>query len=265
MAYKPLVSLTRPSTAVFEDQLHLVHAYADLRPDRAAEILSQLSATTVFVGSIAYLHPDRTPKTLELIATAFRLANLVEMRLKHGLACRRPNEYSPQLQPMILTPAHGALPSGHATEAFIASTVLWRLLEASGHAVYSTAATCEQLMRLASRTAINRTVAGVHFPVDSVAGALLGLTLGHYLVSRCTGAADYEAWSFDGHSYPVSSSTAPAEDFNWRVLFDVGAAGGPAQVSNGSYIPNASTQTLDAGGHSPLLAFLWDKAAAEWA
>ena len=32
----------------------------------------------------------------------------------------------------------------------------------------------EQLLRLASRIAVNRTIAGVHFPVDSAAGAVIG-------------------------------------------------------------------------------------------
>ena len=43
-----------------------------------------------------------------------------------------------------------------------------------------------QLMRLASRVAINRTVAGVHFPADSAAGCFLGLALGQYFWRRCT-------------------------------------------------------------------------------
>ena len=38
--------------------------------------------------------------------------------IKHALACRRPIEYSPQVQPMILTPSHGSLPSGHSTKSF---------------------------------------------------------------------------------------------------------------------------------------------------
>ena len=40
-------------------------------------------------------------------------------------------------------------------------------------------------MRLATRIAVNRTIAGVHFPIDSAAGAVLGLTLGLYFVARC--------------------------------------------------------------------------------
>ncbi len=44
-----------------------------------------------------------------------------------------------------------------------------------------------QLQRLAARTSINRTVAGVHFPVDSAAGQALGQSLGEYFVGYCSG------------------------------------------------------------------------------
>ena len=73
-------------------------------------------------------------------------------------------------------------------------------------------------MRQAARIAINRTVAGVHFPADSAAGAVLGLTLGQYLVNRANGTAtNYRAAEFDGAAYPDN------EDFNWSDLFDVTA------------------------------------------
>ena len=159
---------------------------------------------------------------------------------------------------MILTPAHGSFPSGHATEAFIASTVLWSLLGAgtAPHPVYSAATCGEQLMRLASRIAINRTVAGVQFPVDSVAGAVLGLTLARYFVARCTGAASYDAWKVDGAVYPGTT------DFQWRLLYDVSTR---AQTAAGGYVTAIGTRSFNAGWHSPLLARLWNKAHAEWA
>ena len=46
------------------------------------------------------------------------------MQIKHALAVRRPIEFSPQVQPTIVTPAHGSLPSGHATEAYTMAVVL---------------------------------------------------------------------------------------------------------------------------------------------
>jgi hypothetical protein len=88
-------------------------------------------------------------------------------------------------------------------------------MRASGIVGYNTLDWRTQLLRLAARIAINRTVAGVHFPVDSAAGAVLGLTLGQYFVNRCSGAAGYRAWRFKGTKYP------PNDDFIWHNLYDV--------------------------------------------
>jgi len=102
--YRPLVRVSRPPENVFIRQLDLVANYADLRADRQTEILAQLDGANAFLSSIVYLHPERTKWTLEVLSAVFRTAQFVEMRLKHALACRRPNEFSPQIQPMILTP-----------------------------------------------------------------------------------------------------------------------------------------------------------------
>jgi membrane-associated phospholipid phosphatase len=267
--YRPLASMTRPPIAVFEDQLPFLDHYADLRADRASEILAQLTASTTFLGSIAWLRPDRTRWTIELLAAAFRLANFVEMRFKHGLACRRAVEFSPQVQPMIATPGHASLPSGHATEAFTASTVLWLLFRRpSPLPVYGADLWGEELMRLASRIAINRTIAGMHFPIDSVAGAFLGLTLGHYVAARCTHAATYEAWRFDGTSYPTTPANSRADtDFNWRRLYDVSAKAQIAATNpatGGAYVTSDGAQPFDTLFHSPILEWLWTKARGEW-
>ena len=78
-----------------------------------------------------------------------------------------------------------------------------------------------QLMRLAARIAINRTVAGVHFPIDSVAGALLGLTLGDYFLARVMGE-DYEAAFFDGEHGNFGDPDYIGDlDFDWATVFNV--------------------------------------------
>jgi hypothetical protein len=103
--------------------------------------------------------------------------------------------------PMIPTPGHGAFPSAHAAEAFAVATVLEGLLEtetAKGH--YASPANLKRLLfKQAERIAVNRTIAGMHFPIDSYAGAALGETVGRIVLALCaSGAAparriDYEA------------------------------------------------------------------------
>ena len=157
-----VATIIRPTPAIFKKQLDFLDTYADLREDRASEIIAQMTPPVAFWSSIAYLHPDRTKKTLELLDAALGLANAVEQRIKHALACRRPNEYSAQVQPMILTPGHGSLPSGHATEAHMIARILWELRGGTPGDALGV-----ELMRQAARIAVNRTVAGMHFPVDS--------------------------------------------------------------------------------------------------
>jgi membrane-associated phospholipid phosphatase len=258
--YKPLILMARPRRTVFNSQLALVNSYAELRPDRQSEILAQIGGGMAFFGSVTQLHPDRTPHTLELLAAALRLALFVHLRLKQGLACRRPLEYSPQIQPMVMTPAHGSLPSGHATEAFVAALVLWNVIRASGRLGYNTPDWRTQLLRLAARIAINRTIAGVHFPVDSAAGAVLGLTLGQYFVNRCSGAAGYRAWRFEGTKYP------PHGDFIWHDLYDVNTEKLKSMPAATGYSVRYSSnaQTLNPSHQSYVLTWLWNKAKEEW-
>ena len=52
-----------------------MNSYADLRPDRATEIMTQMSGGLAFMSAIPFLHPARTPYTLELMAATQRLAN----------------------------------------------------------------------------------------------------------------------------------------------------------------------------------------------
>jgi membrane-associated phospholipid phosphatase len=253
-----IVHMIRPpnssgSTGFWAKQLDLVANWADLRAERCNEILSQLSPPLVFWASVLGLDPQRHKWTLEVVAAALRLANHAEMRFKHALACRRPVEMSPQLQPMIQTPGHGSLPSGHATEAHIVAFVLWKLLRAADAA--KPLDFFEQLMRQAARVAINRTIAGVHFPVDSAAGQVLGLALGEYFVHRATGPAQaYTSWQFTGTAYTATL------DFDWREQWQPnGDARRDAPAGFSKSISGSETSAK-----ADFLGQLWTDAVKEW-
>jgi hypothetical protein len=245
-----VATIIRPTPAVFKSQLKFLDEYSDLREDRASEILSELGPQYAFWSSVVYLHPDRTKKTIELLDAALRLANFVEMRIKHALACRRPIELSSQVQPLIITPGHGSFPSGQSTENHMIARILWELR--GGGAVLG-----EQLMREAARIAVNRTVAGVHFPVDTAAGQVLGLALARYFIQRAKGGGQqFKAWRFDGERYPGGL------DFDFHDFYD--AETGSERADPAIDPPYVDPIASQAPERSPLLRWLWTEAAKEW-
>jgi hypothetical protein len=248
--YYPLVRVKRPPDDTYRQQTAIVAAYADLRDDRMDEILSQLDGNETFFASILSLHPERHRWTFEILDLVSRTAQFVEMRVKYGLAARRPSEYSAQIQPMLQVPGHASTPSGHSTEAFAAAMVLSYLTRVNGNLVYSDQLTVVQLFRQAARIAINRQVAGLHFPVDTAVGAVLGMTLGSYLVQRLTAGVNFNAWSFDGDAYD------PTWDFSWSEYYDSDVGSVVFQLANDNPV------ALD--DSSPILGWIWQRASEEW-
>jgi hypothetical protein len=185
----PFIRLQRPSLQLFESELPQVLAYADLRAERSSEILSQIDGQWAHWCSILPMRPDCTPHTLALLTTALQWVIPVELRFKHALGCPRPIAWSPQVQPCITTPGHGTFPMGHAVQAFLTAGILQALCGAQPDDAWGV-----QLTRTAFRMAINRVVAGVHFPVDLVAGLVLGLSLSRYLCHMADPKARGEPW-----------------------------------------------------------------------
>jgi len=101
-----------------------------------------------------------------------------EVEMKAALPMPRPQVVSADIAPVIQTPAHSAFPSGHATEAFCVATMLGLLFPARRAA----------LRALAVRVAVNRSYAGVHYPVDDQAGAIFGDMLAGVFAKRLFGA-----------------------------------------------------------------------------
>ena len=193
-----MLSITLPDKdATMLAQAKLVLKRTPERGDRMAEILIQADDLWPFWTSVTGFDPLTAPFTHELLQLALRFETSVVMRMKHELACARPAEVSNAIQPVIRTPGHASLPSGHATVAFMMARLLERILSTD-------ATTSTQLKRLAHRVADNRTVAGLHYPMDTAAGRLLGTTLANCFLSACNGdeyafkAADFDGKCIDG-------------------------------------------------------------------
>lgn len=167
------------SPAELDEQIDKVLRAAVERDERMPEILTQAVDFFPFYESVTGLVLARAPYTAELMSVAYGTALHLVMLLKHRMAMARPVECSSLVMPMIPTPGHGALPSGHATMAALLADLFRRLLYA-GHGQREAEA---RLDRLARRIAFNRVVAGVHFPVDGQAGYVLGTVIGAALAA----------------------------------------------------------------------------------
>ena len=233
----PALTLHRPNLAQFMRELPSAIADAELREDRASEILMQTTDTWSFFATVLPFRLDKTPFTCKLMAAAQELALHVEMRFKHEFACARPNEYSAQIQPMIPTPLHGTYPMGHMCEAAVISELLIALIGAAANPPAQTRL-AEQLRRLALRIGENRIVAGVHFNVDLLAGQALGEWLAKYFIQFCSQAAG-------------SHIHAPHDEF-------IATA---SQASPAAPAATASFQLKD----NQTLRSIWGEARAEWA
>jgi undecaprenyl-diphosphatase len=92
----------------------------------------------------------------------------LSFRLREAIGRDRPPVRFVEPEPLITTPTSHSLPSGHSTTAFAAATVLGAYFPRFRPAFFA----------LAALIAWSRVVVGVHYPLDVLAGALLGVALG---------------------------------------------------------------------------------------
>jgi hypothetical protein len=245
------VRLRRPPPSLFTAELAQVLAHADLRAERMPEILSQIDGQWAHWSSILPLRTDRTPHTLALLTVALQWAIAVELRFKFWLGCPRPMTLSAQVQPCITTPGHGSFPMGHAVQAFLVASLLQTL---SG--LRASDAWGVQLTRTAFRISVNRVVAGLHFPIDLVAGMVLGKALARYVQVMAQSHATSRPW------YPVDFQSAP--------YLALGPLGGlhECEAVYRTFEQSAQSVTWDVSSiadAAPVWTTLWHAAAQEWA
>jgi hypothetical protein len=255
----PLLTLVPPGIPQLAAQLTHVRTASDLRADRLPEILSQMGDMLSFYGAHFRLHPDARKWTLHLLSAVYEAVLIPEMRLKFHASLPRPFDFAPEVQPIIETPAHSTYPSGHATEAFAFAAVLSGLNHAAAGAADPVGAVLADLasptaatdaatlpFRLAARIADNRTVAGVHFPVDSAHGALLGLSCGLAALAACMPqATTVPVYAADGGNWLTDFTLD-----NWLLALPGWATG--------------ATVVLPGAAPADILALLYAEAVAEW-
>ena len=81
-----IAEIERPLKSTFEAQIPMVLSWAELRNERATEIMAQIDPQYAFWSSIVYMHPDRTKRTFELINIA---AAVLRVRGNALQACAR--------------------------------------------------------------------------------------------------------------------------------------------------------------------------------
>lgn len=111
----------------------------------------------------------RSPRPFVLVLLADAAAEGVANALKAIVGSQRPHGYDP----LVPVPHSPSFPSGHATVSFACATVLSALAPRAA----------PLFVVLAAAIAYSRLYVGVHWPLDVVAGAVLGVAIALLLLS----------------------------------------------------------------------------------
>jgi undecaprenyl-diphosphatase len=123
-------------------------------------------AIFLIIAAIAALY-WRRPAIFLYVLLADLLADLLSYILRYGVGRERPPLSFPDPAPLVRLPGNPSFPSGHAATSFACAAML----------AYLTPLPKVPLFVLAGLIAFSRVYVGVHYPLDVIGGALLGLAV----------------------------------------------------------------------------------------
>ena len=119
-------------------------------------------------GAVAIVRPARLGGLWQLVLALMMTFVLVEVALKPAVDRDRPFIADPKISVVGHRETIPSFPSGHASTAFLGAFVVGRLWSRGRPFLWA----------LAVLIATSRVYLGVHFPLDVMAGALLGTAIG---------------------------------------------------------------------------------------
>jgi membrane-associated phospholipid phosphatase len=148
-------------------ELELLRGYRHLRTSaRVTQIREEVDAGPLRIGRMTladYFESSKLKHTARAIRAVLAEVYPIIFRFKHRFDRVRPHLLDTTLEPVIDVPQHPAYPSGHSTQAHVVAYLLSEIAPARR----------AEFERDALRIAVNREIAGVHYPSDTAAGALL--------------------------------------------------------------------------------------------
>jgi undecaprenyl-diphosphatase len=114
----------------------------------------------------------RRPWFFLALVTATLAADWLSYLLRQLVGRDRPPLVYPDPRPLVSVPHTGAFPSGHSASAFAAATVI----------AWASRRLAVPAYVLAALVAWSRVYVGVHWPLDVIGGAILGVLVGTLVV-----------------------------------------------------------------------------------